>query len=209
MKGRAEKFLDFTSRSGIILSGSKGMISAFYSTPGGYEKIYSQILFRAGETKFRDLQGKTRVRLRLCASFFPLLRPFGAHILKRAQNSPFSFRRPRGARGKSKKRGFCFFSNFLFTLFSRKGAAKSRELKTTPRARGEAADRRVFLCGARRRTPEPVSVLLVAKRSTRMAAPPLPEKFFDTFREVLTLHAVCSGRRNNFCNRMKLYPKRD
>ena len=144
MKGRAEKFLDFTSRSGIILSGSKGMISAFYSTPGGYEKMYSQILFRADETKFRDLQGKTRVRLRLCASFFPLLRPFGARILKRAQNSPFSLRRPRGARGKSKKRGFCFFSNFLFTLFSRKGAAKSRELKTTPRARGEAADRRGF-----------------------------------------------------------------
>ena len=148
MKGRAEKFLDFTSRSGIILSGSKGMISAFYSTPGGYEKIYSQILFRADETKFRDLQGKTRVRLRLCASFFPLLRPFGAHILKRAQNSPCSWRRPRGARGKSKKRGFCFFSNFLFTLFSRKGAAKSRDLRDNRRSptRGSAL-RRFSLCG--------------------------------------------------------------
>ena len=191
MKGRAEKFLDFTSRSGIILSGSKGMISAFYSTPGGYEKIYSQILFRADETKFRDLQGKTRVRLRLCASFFPLLRPFGAHILKRAQNSPFSLRRPRGARGKSKKRGFCFFSNFLFTLFSRKGAAKSRErihkfcFELTKQNFVILKEKPAFACGSapRRRTPEPVSVLLVAKRSTRMAAPPLPEKFFDTFRE--------------------------
>lgn len=43
-----------TSRSGIILSGSKGMISAFYSTPGGICKYTHENLGGLPPAIFRE-----------------------------------------------------------------------------------------------------------------------------------------------------------
>ena len=50
---------------------------------------------------------------RLCVAFSLFARYFRAHLKKIAQIHPFLLRRPRGARGKSQKCDFDFFSGFF------------------------------------------------------------------------------------------------